>query len=264
MFRYKLTIEYHGGFFNGWQRQQGQPSVQQVIEEALENLTKENDPYPRLFCAGRTDTGVHAFEQVAHVDLSRNMEGEKLLKALNYYLSNYRTTIVHCENLGTDSDFHARFDCISRSYIYKIANRASPLALEKGLMLHVPYHLDAKAMHDAAQCLIGKHDLSSFRAAGCQANSPLRSIDQISVQRNEQNEQYVEIYIEAKSFLYHQVRNIVGSLLFVGQGKWNAAQFKKVLEAKDRTKAGPTAPADGLYFYQAKYAKGNDNDATRN
>ncbi len=252
LFRYRLIIEYHGGFFYGWQRQQKQISVQQVIEEALENLIKKGDPYPRLFCAGRTDTGVHALGQVAHVDLSRHMEGDKLLKALNYYLSKYRVTIVDCENLGSDSDFHARFDCSGRSYIYKIVNRAAPLAVEKGLKLHVPYGLDVKEMHKAAQCLIGKHDLSSFRAAGCQANSPIRSIDQIYVKRNGHD---IEIFIEAKSFLYHQVRNIVGSLLFVGQGKWDAARFAQLLELKDRTKAGPTAPADGLYFYQAKYMK---------
>ncbi len=252
MFRYRLTIEYHGGFFCGWQRQQGQASVQQTIEEALENLVKKDDPYPRLACAGRTDTGVHALGQVAHVDLSRNMEGEKLLKALNYYLSSHRVVIVNGENLGVNSDFHARFDCLSRSYIYKISNRAAPLAIEQGLMLHVPYALDVQAMHHAAQCLIGKHDLSSFRAAGCQANSPIRSIDQIHVQPSGD---HIEIFIKAKSFLYHQVRNIVGSLLFVGQGKWDIAQFAQLLKLKDRTKAGPTAPADGLYFYQAEYKK---------
>ncbi len=252
MYRYKLTIEYFGGDFCGWQAQEGVATVQQSIEEALTPLLQAEDEQPRLFCSGRTDTGVHALGQVAHIDLSRHMDGYKLLKALNYYLYNQRIKIVACENLGkaNESDFHARFSCIQRSYKYRMINRLAPLAIEKDQAWHFPYPLDEKKMHQAAQYLIGKHDFSSFRAAGCQASSPLRSIDEISVTRKDDE---ITIFIAAQSFLYHQVRNIVGSLALVGQGKWSAAHFKTIFEAKDRTKAGPTAPAEGLYFLAAKY-----------
>ncbi len=252
MYRYKLTIEYFGGDFNGWQAQKDAISVQQCIEEALSPLLLPKDKQPRLFCAGRTDTGVHALGQVAHIDLCRHMEGYKLLKALNYYLRNRRISIVDCENLGKadETDFHARFSCIGRAYRYRIVNRISPLAVEKNLAWQFPHSLDAQKMHIAAQCLLGKHDLSSFRAAGCQANSPIRSIDEIRVSRH--NEE-VTIFIKAPSFLYHQVRNIVGSLALVGQEKWTIEHFEAILKAKDRTKAGPTAPPEGLYFLWAQY-----------
>ncbi|MFV0322297.1 MAG: tRNA pseudouridine(38-40) synthase TruA [Alphaproteobacteria bacterium] len=252
MYRYKLTIEYHGGFFCGWQRQKDAPSVQQTIEEALQPLLLKNDAQAVLHCAGRTDTGVHALAQVAHVDLSRNMDGYKLLKALNYYLKEARVKIIVCKNLGlaSETDFHARFSCIERAYEYRIVNRLSPLAIAHGLAWQVDYDLDAQEMHEAAQYLIGKHDLTSFRAAGCQANSPIRTIDEVSVMRQKDE---VIFSIRAQSFLYHQVRNIVGSLVLVGKGKWTAADFTKVLQAKDRTLAGPTAPAEGLYFVRAKY-----------
>lgn len=252
MYRYKFIIEYHGGFFCGWQRQKDAPSVQQTIEEALIPLLQEGEALPNLFCAGRTDTGVHAFAQVAHVDLSRNIEGYKLLKALNYYLKDARVKIIACQNLGlaTATDFHARFSCIERAYEYRIINRLSPLAIAQGLAWQVDYDLDAPKMHKAAQYLLGKHDLSSFRAAGCQANSPIRTINEVAVIR--QNDDVI-FSIRAQSFLYHQVRNIVGSLVYVGKGKWSVADFNKVLQAKDRTQAGPTAPADGLYFVKASY-----------
>ncbi len=253
MYRYKLTIEYFGADFCGWQAQEGVATVQQAIESALTPLLQaEDEGTPRLFCSGRTDTGVHALGQVAHIDLSRNMEAYKLLKALNYYLHNQRIKIVACENLGlaSETDFHARFSCIQRSYKYRIINRLAPLAIEKDLAWHFPHSLDEKKMHKAAQCLIGKHDFSSFRAAGCQASSPLRSIDEINVMRKEDE---ITIYIAAQSFLYHQVRNIVGSLALVGQEKWTISHFESILKAKDRTKAGPTAPAEGLYFLSAKY-----------
>lgn len=252
MYRYKLIIEYHGGYFCGWQRQKDAPSVQQTIERALKPLLIDNEE-PVLYCAGRTDTGVHALAQVAHVDLSRNMDGYKLLKALNYYLKDAWVKIIDCQNLGlaSESDFHARFSCTERSYRYRIVNRLSPLAIEHGLAWQVDYDLNAKKMHDAAQNLIGKHDLTSFRAAGCQANSPIRTIDEVSVIR--QNDEVI-FFIRAQSFLYHQVRNIVGSLVYVGKGKWTAEDFKQILDAKNRTLAGPTAPAEGLYFVKAKYS----------
>ncbi|MFV0430641.1 MAG: tRNA pseudouridine(38-40) synthase TruA [Alphaproteobacteria bacterium] len=252
MYRYKLTIEYHGGYFCGWQRQKDVKSVQQTIEEALYQLMQKGDDFPILHCAGRTDTGVHAYGQVAHTDISRNMEDYKLLKALNYYLKDERVKVIACENLGLaeQTDFHARFSCTARAYQYRIVNRLSPLAIEFGLAWQVDYDLDAQKMHQAGQYLIGRHDFSSFRAAGCQASSALRSIDELNIQRKDDE---VIINIKAISFLYHQVRNIVGSLVLVGQGKWSEQDFKAVLEAKDRTQAGPTAPAEGLYFMGAYY-----------
>ncbi len=252
MYRYKLTIEYFGGDFCGWQRQKDSITVQQSIEDALKPLLTAKDINTQLFCSGRTDTGVHALAQVAHMDLSRNIEGYKLLKALNYYLQNHRIKIIDCENLGEaiESSFHARFSCIGRSYKYRIVNRLAPLAIEQNLAWQFPYELDEQKMHKAAQYLLGKHDFSSFRATGCQAHSPLRTINDISVMR-EQDE--ILIFISAPSFLYHQVRNIVGSLVLVGQEKWTIEYFKTILEAKDRTKAGPTAPAEGLYFLAAQY-----------
>ncbi len=252
MYRYKLTIEYFGGDFCGWQAQNNTVTVQQTIEEALKPLLKIQDKNTRLFCAGRTDTGVHALGQVAHVDLSRNMEGEKLLKALNYYLHRHRITIINCENLGAtnETDFHARFSCTARSYQYRIVNRLAPLAIEKNLAWHIPYPLNEDQMHKAAQYLLGQHDFSSFRAAGCQANSALRTLNEISVTRQHEE---VLIFVAAPSFLYHQVRNIVGSLVLVGQEKWTTENFVSIFKAKDRTKAGPTAPAEGLYFLAAQY-----------
>lgn len=225
-------------------------SVQQTIEEALEKLTFEGDPYPRLHCAGRTDTGVHGLGQVAHVDLGRNMEEEKLLRALNFHLKGKMTQIIACKNLGENSDFHARFQCQQRSYIYKIINRLTPLTIEKDLAWQYERPLNEDQMQKVAQWLVGCHDLSSFRAAGCQADSPIRTIDKIEVVRHQEK---VEILIQAPSFLYHQVRNIVGTLVYVGDGRYSEEDFQKLIKQKDRNLAPPTAPAAGLYFLKATY-----------
>ena len=252
-YRYKLTIEYHGSFFSGWQRQKSTSrTVQQTIEEALLPLQKTENNIPRLFCAGRTDTGVHALGQVAHVDIERDLPAFKLLQATNHYLSKAPVRIVDCCALGRaeNSSFHARFSCIERSYQYLIANRRPSLAIGRGLFWHIPEPLDTPKMQEACRYLIGKQDLSSFRAAGCQANSPIRSIYEAHITKEKDE---IRFFIRAPSFLYHQVRNIIGSLIMVGKGKWDVDHFRDVIAFADRTKAGPTAPSDGLYFLAAHY-----------
>lgn len=243
--RYKLTIEYDGTGLVGWQRQDNGLGVQQVIEDAIAIFAGET---VRLFTAGRTDAGVHALGMVAHFDMARDMEGRKIVLAINFHTLPHKISILACEVV--DDTFHARFDCQERAYLYRILNRAARPALEEGRVWWCQKKLDARAMHEAAQVLIGKHDFSSFRAAACQANSPLRTLDDISV---EQVGQEIHVRCRAKSFLHHQVRNFVGTLSLVGHGRWSKDDVKAVLEARDRTKAGPTAPPEGLYFVEARY-----------
>jgi tRNA pseudouridine38-40 synthase len=247
MYRYKLKVEYCGKGFSGWQRQSNSFSVQQAMEEAIYKAFQENVD---VFCAGRTDAGVHAIGQVAHFDMSKNIESFKVQGAINYHLKPNLVCVYDVENLGQDSQFHARFSAKRRSYIYKILNRPQPPSIDYGFCWWVPIKLDVNLMNEAAQLLVGKHDFSSFRAAGCQGLSPIKSIDTISVT---QNNGFIELYIEAPSFLYHQVRNIVGSLYLVGSKKITVSDFENILKAKDRKQAGQTAPAEGLYFYVVKY-----------
>ncbi len=251
LYKYKLTIEYNGIPFCGWQRQESSISVQEVVEHALLKLCKEGDGFPRLHCSGRTDSSVHALAQVAHVSLSRNISGDKLKQALNYHINNKHIVIKNCVNLGENSDFEARFSCLERGYCYWIYQSDTSSAIFDEKCTHVSYNLDVNAMQEAANCLIGKHDFSSFRSSQCQANSPLRSIDEIIF--NTEFDNHIFMWIRAKSFLHHQVRNIVGSLLLVGRGKIDVEKFKEILAAKDRNAAGPTAPAHGLYFAYARY-----------
>ena len=243
--RYKLTIEYDGSAFCGWQKQQGQITVQEVLEKAISTAVRESVD---LQGSGRTDTGVHALAQVAHFDCQTEQDLYKLRESLNALVRPHPIAIRLVE--AVSDDFHARFSAKQRSYIYKIQNTKYPPALDRNRVWWLTYPLDEEKMQQAANLLIGKHDLSTFRAAGCQAKSPIKSIDEIQVDRQGES---VFVHIKAKSFLYHQVRNIVGSLAYVGYGKWTLEDFEKAFKACDRTKGGETAPASGLYFKTVDY-----------
>ena len=245
MQRWKLTVEYDGRPFVGWQRQDNGPSVQQSLEEAVLRLSGET---VRVHGSGRTDAGVHALGQVCHFDLEKMFTGLKLRDALNFHLKPAPIAVVTVEPAA--EDFHARLTSVGRSYVYRIVNRRAPLALDSGRAWHVTRPLDAEAMHAAAQVLVGAHDFTSFRASLCQAKSPLKTLDRLDVERVGDD---VRVHAAARSFLHHQVRNMVGTLELVGAGKWTAADMQRALDARDRGKAGPTAPPDGLYFVSARY-----------
>ena len=243
--RYKLTIEYDGGPYVGWQRQANGLSVQQAIEEAVESLCQASAV---VYGAGRTDAGVHAIGQVAHVDLIKDLPADKVRDALNFYLRLQPIVIARAEEV--DEEFHARFSATGRSYLYRILNRRAPAALERGHVWHVPHLLDAAAMHEAAQELIGHHDFTSFRSTECQAPSPVKTLDELRVSRAGEE---IHVVAKARSFLHNQVRIMVGTLKLVGDGKWSAGDVAKALAAADRTKGGPTAPPDGLYLMEVRY-----------
>ena len=245
MIRYHLKIEYDGRPYVGWQRQKNGRSVQQSIEEAVVRFSGEE---AQLFVAGRTDKGVHAFQQSAHLDLKNDWGGSRVRDALNAQLRPHPISILSAEIVN--EEFHARFSAIKRVYIYRITNRRSPITFDKGLSWWVPVPLDLELMRDASEVLLGKHDFSTFRATACQANSPIRTLDQLDVTWEGSE---IRIHVRARSFLYHQVRNIVGSLKMVGSGKWTKDDLKKALEAKDRRAGGPTVPADGLYLSKVDY-----------
>jgi len=245
MQRWKLTIEYDGRPFVGWQRQDNGPSVQQTLEEAVQRLSGET---VRVHASGRTDAGVHALGQVCHFDLEKPFTSLKLRDALNFHLKPAPVAVLLAEEVP--EDFHARLTSIGRAYVYRIVNRRAPLALDVGRAWHVQRPLDAEAMHVAAQVLVGQHDFTSFRAALCQAKSPLKTLERLDVERIGDE---VRIHAAARSFLHHQVRNMVGTLELVGAGKWTADDVRRALEARDRSKAGPTCPPDGLYFVAARY-----------
>lgn len=246
MQRWKLTIEYDGRPFVGWQRQDNGPSVQQALEEAAEKLT--GGAPVRAHASGRTDAGVHAKGQVAHIDLERPMTADKLRDALNHHLRPNPVAVVLAEAVG--EDFHARLSSVGRRYAYRIVNRRAPLALEAGRAWHVQRPLDADAMNAGAAFLLGHHDFTSFRAALCQAKSPVKTLDQLEAVR--QGDEIV-VYAAARSFLHHQVRNMVGTLEMVGAGRWPPERVREALAARDRAAAGPTAPPDGLYFMASRY-----------
>ena len=245
--RYKITVEYDGTNLVGWQNQREGESAQSCLEKAVKQVSGED---AAVFGAGRTDAGVHAIGQVAHFDISKEFLPFKLREALNFYLRSMDAPVSVLELSPVDENFHSRFSAVSRSYIYRILNRRSPSVLEKDRVWWVPVPLDVEKMKEAAEYLIGHHDFTSFRAAECQAKSPMKTLDKIEIT---QNGDEIRFFVEAKSFLYHQVRNIVGTLKMVGDGHLAPEEVKDILEAKDRTKAGPTAPACGLYFYQVKY-----------
>jgi tRNA pseudouridine38-40 synthase len=245
MHRYKLTIEYDGAPFRGWQRQANGISVQEAIEAALERACGEQRA---VHAAGRTDAGVHARGQVAHVDLAREWRGDRLRDALNAHLKPAPVAIISAEKVLPS--FEARFSAIARHYVYRILNRRAPPTLEREHVWHVARRLDASVMHEAAQCLVGKHDFSTFRAAECQANSPLRTLDRLDVIPCGE---IIEIRAAARSFLHTQVRSMVGSLEHVGSGKWSPADLGAALDARDRARCGMVAPARGLFLLRVDY-----------
>jgi tRNA pseudouridine38-40 synthase len=243
--RYKLTLEYDGAGFAGWQKQDNAPTVQAALEAAVERFCGEQVV---TTAAGRTDAGVHALAQVAHLDLARDWPADKVRDALNFHLR--PEPVVVREASVVAADFHARFSAIGRRYRYRILNRRAPAALERGRAWWVPLPLDAEAMHAAAQVLVGRHDFTSFRASECQAKSPLKTLGALRVSRDGE---VIVIEAEARSFLHHQVRNMVGTLKLVGEGKWTGRTVEQALAARDRAKAGPTAPAEGLYLVGVDY-----------
>jgi tRNA pseudouridine38-40 synthase len=245
MFRYKLTIEYDGTPFVGWQRQANGMSVQEAVETAVERICGERRV---VHAAGRTDAGVHACGQVAHADLPREWRGDRLRDALNAHLKPAPVAVLAAEKVR--ADFEARFSAIARHYVYRILNRRAPPTLERDHVWHVARRLDAGAMHAAAQRVIGRHDFSTFRAAECQANSPVRTLDRLDVIRTGD---LIEVHASARSFLHHQVRSIVGSLEHVGSGKWSAADLEAALLACDRARCGMVAPARGLFLMRVDY-----------
>ena len=243
MTRFRLTVEYDGRPFMGWQRQAHGPSVQQAIEDAAHAVTGETIT---LHAAGRTDAGVHGLGMVAHMDVAKPFTPFRLMEALNAKLRPLPVAILSCET--APDDFHARFSCLARHYEYRIVNRRAPLTFETGLAWRLSPALDATAMHDAAQVLVGHHDFTTFRSVHCQSASPLKTLDRLDVIRTGDR---ILIHASARSFLHHQVRSMVGCLSLVGQGKWSAADLKAALEAKDRAALGLNAPPDGLYFVRA-------------
>lgn len=243
--KYKIIIEYDGSTTCGWQRQENGPSIQQFIEEAIEIFAKEK---VTVHAAGRTDAGVHALGQVAHFDLKEEYPAEIVQRAVNHFLKPNPIIIIEC-NI-TENDFHARFSAKKRNYKYVIINRRAPSVIEINRAWHIHKKLDVGKMQEAAKFLIGYHDFTSFRALHCQAASPLKTIDEINIY---QEDNKIFFTLRATSFLHHMVRNIVGSLAQVGMNKWKIEDIKTALEAKDRSKAGPTAPAHGLYFTKVEY-----------
>ncbi len=245
MIRYKLTLEYDGRAFVGWQRQANGPSVQAGLEEAVLLFCGET---VTAVAAGRTDAGVHALGQVAQIDLAREVATDQLRDALNFHLRPRPVAVLAAER--APEAFHARFSAVLRRYRYRIVNRRAPLVLDAGRAWRVAQPLDAEAMHRAAQHLIGRHDFTSFRASLCQAASPVKTLDRLLVERTGEE---IVVRTEARSFLHHQVRNMVGSLKLVGEGRWSEADLVRALEARDRRAAGPTAPAEGLYLTEVRY-----------
>ncbi len=243
--RYKLTLEYDGTDLIGWQENTQGPSVQSLLTDAIFSFCGERVD---VVAAGRTDAGVHARAMVCHFDISdkRQVTSDKVAKAINFYLVNKPVCVLSCEQVA--DDFHARFSCTGRNYEYIILNRGAPAVLDKNRVWWMPRPLDARAMRAAAAKLIGNHDFTSFRASECQAKSPIKTIDKILVTCHMS---HITIEISAKSFLHHMVRNIVGTLVEIGLGK--DLDIEKILDAKDRSAAGPTAPASGLYFVSATY-----------
>jgi len=243
--RYRLTLEYDGTPFVGWQRQSEGVSVQQVLEEAVFKFCGER---PTVYGAGRTDAGVHALAQVAHLDLEKPGDPFRLMEAVNFHLKPHPIAVLDAAEAAPD--FHARFSAVERRYRYRIANRRAPLTLERSRAWRITVPLDAGAMHEAAQILVGKHDFTSFRAADCQADSPVKTLDELAVSRYGEE---IEVTARARSFLHHQVRNMVGTLRLAGEGKWGVRDVKRALEARDRAAAGATAPAEGLYLVAVVY-----------
>lgn len=243
--RYRLLIEYDGRPYHGFQLQLGQPSVQGSLERALGAFCGET---ARVVAAGRTDTGVHALGQVVHIDLAKNWRPEVVRDAVNAHLVPEPITVLQAEL--AQPEFHARFSATGRRYLYRIINRHSPPALERGRVWHVKRLIDADAMHAAAQALVGQHDFTTFRDMACQAKSPVKTLDAVRIWREGET---VLLEFAARSFLHRQVRSMTGSLVEVGLGRWSADDLRAALEAKDRKACGPVAPPDGLYLVKVSY-----------
>lgn len=248
MTRWRVTVEYDGGDYVGWQRQDNGPSIQQALEEAVFAFCGET---VRVFGAGRTDAGVHALGQVAHIDIERATTADTVRDALNAYLREAPISILDAAEVS--DDFHARILARERVYLYRILNRRPPPTVDEGRVWHVPWALDAAAMHDAAQRLVGMHDFTSFRASVCQAKSPVKTLDMLDVERDGEE---IHFHARGRSFLHHQVRNIVGTLERVGAGKWTADDVSDALAARDRAAAGSTAPPEGLFLVSVAYPDG--------
>ena len=245
MTRWRLTVEFDGAPFMGWQRQDHGPSVQQAIEEAVARMTGED---VRLHCAGRTDAGVHGLAMSAHVDLAKDLDAFRLCEGLNALLRPAPVAILAATPVA--DDWHARFSCIGRRYLYRILNRRAPPTLLRGKVWHVPQQLDLEAMARAARFLEGAHDFTTFRSVHCQSRSAEKTLDRLDVRAVGEE---VHFAVAARSFLHHQVRSMVGTLSLVGKGQWAPEQVREALEARDRQALGLNAPPDGLYFVEALY-----------
>lgn len=251
--RWKLTVEYDGSKFFGWQRQgDNAPTVQEVLEDAVFAYCQQRIT---INVAGRTDAGVHATGQICHFDLeNRDVSGFDLAKALNALVRPHRVSIIKAEEVH--AEFHARFDAKNKLYTYRIINRSAPPAIDLGRAWHHRRTLNVDAMREAAQYLLGNHDFTTFRDSDCQAKSPIKTLDRLDIETLPYDAHggiEIRIHAEAKSFLHHQVRNMAGTLQMVGDNKWQPIDVKTALEAKDRTKGGPTAPSDGLYLIRVDY-----------
>lgn len=245
--RYKIVIEYDGTDLLGWQKQLDGPSAQEYLEKAIDGFVQEK---VEVYGAGRTDAGVHALAQVAHFDLQKDVDCFRLREAMNAHLRNMEAPVAVLEAKKVASDFHARYSATGRAYIYRITTRRAPLILEKNRSWAVVVPLDVEKMREGAKYLLGHHDFTSFRAVKCQAKSPIKTLDKLDIVQDGEN---ITFFVEARSFLHHQVRNMVGTLKLVGDGHLNPQDIQNILEAKDRTKAGPTAPASGLYLSRIMY-----------
>jgi tRNA pseudouridine38-40 synthase len=247
MQRYKIIIEYDGTDLVGWQKQQEGESAQGCLEQALFGLTQQ---HIEVFAAGRTDAGVHALAQAAHFDLETNMPTFRIREALNAHLRDLKSPVAVLEVEEAAPDFHARFSARGRGYLYRILNRRARSVLLENRVWHVPYPLDVEQMRQGAVLLLGHHDFSAFRGTGCQALSPVKTLDRLDIV---QNGEEIDFIVEARSFLYHQVRNMVGTLKMVGDGHFKPQDVQTILESGDRRQAGPTAPACGLYLNKVVY-----------
>jgi tRNA pseudouridine38-40 synthase len=243
--RWRLIIEYDGSPFMGWQRQEHGPSVQQSLEEALARMTGE---LPMVHAAGRTDAGVHALAMSAHVEIEKTLTEHRLREGVNALVRPHPISVLSAQHVP--DDWHARFSCVGRRYLYRILNRRAPPALDRGRVWHVAVPLDVDAMAEGAAFLVGRHDFTTFRSVQCQSDSPVKTLDRLDVSREGDE---ILIRAEARSFLHHQVRSMVGCLALVGRGQWKPSDIKAALDARDRAALGFNAPPHGLYFVEAIY-----------
>lgn len=243
--RYRMIVEYDGTPFVGWQIQAHGATVQAVLTEAIAKFSSES---VTVKGAGRTDAGVHALGQVAHFDLARTWDGNRIREAMNYYLKPAPIAVIACEPVA--DTFDARFSALRRQYLYRILSRRARPTLDLNRVWWIPYELDAAAMHEAARTLLGRHDFTTFRAAQCQAKSPLRTLDRLDVTRAGDE---IHVWAEARSFLHNQVRSMVGTLKLAGEGRWTAGDVRAALDAADRTRCGVVAPPTGLYLTEVRY-----------